>query len=152
MSQAFPAPPLAVGIPSPRVRLARLALDAALAISDIVRSDAGMHGLRVTIDPPAGLLRGVSVTAQDDGRYVVDLGLVARMVPLLPLGDEVRRRVESRAALEGLRDNVGAMNVEFADLAIREEAGATAAAVSAAAGAAHPRAAAERLASGGDAT
>lgn len=115
------APLLQVGA-SPRVRLARLALDAAQAVPDVLGTEAGLHGVRVTADPSAGLLRGVSVTAQADGRYTVDLSLVARMVPLVALGEEVRRRVQASARRDGLADQLGTVNVEFARLLTSEEA------------------------------
>jgi len=101
--------------------LARVALEAALAVPDIVAGDAGIHGLRVTADPAAGLLRGVSVTAERDGRYTADLALVARMRPLLPLGDTVRRRVFASARRRGFADDLAAVNVEFVRLAAGED-------------------------------
>ena len=107
---------------SARVRLARLALDAALVVPDVLAAEAGVHGVRVTADPPAGLLRGVSVIAQADGRYAVDLRLVARMVPLVALGEEVRRRVQASAGRDGLADRLGSVNVEFARVLAPDEA------------------------------
>jgi hypothetical protein len=101
--------------------LARLALDAALAVPDVLGAEAGVHGVHVTADPPAGLLRGVSVIAQADGRYAVDLRLVARVVPLVALGEEVRRRVQARAGRGGLADRLGTVNVEFARLLTPDE-------------------------------
>lgn len=121
MPPAPAAPPLQVSA-SPRVRLARLALDAALAVPDVIGAEAGVHGVHVTADPPAGLLRGVSVIAQADGRYAVDLRLVARMVPLVALGEEVRRRVQASAGRGGLADRLGTVNVEFARLLTLDEA------------------------------
>lgn len=121
MPPAPAAPPLQVSA-SPRVRLARLALDAALAVPDVIGAEAGVHGVHVTADPPAGLLRGVSVIAQTDGRYAVDLRLVARMVPLVALGEEVRRRVQASAGRGGLADRLGTVNVEFARLLTLDEA------------------------------
>ena len=114
------APPLQVSA-SPRGRLARLALDAALAVPDVLGAEAGVHGVHVTADPPAGLLRGVSVIAQADGRYAVDLRLVARIVPLVALGEAVRRRVHASARRGGLADRLGTVNVEFARLLTPEE-------------------------------
>jgi hypothetical protein len=111
---------------SPRARLARLALDAALALPDVLGADAGPHGLRVTADR-SGLLRGVSVTADGEGRYAVDLRLVVRMVPLMPLSDEIRERVRRRAGREGLEDELGLVNVEFGRLVTDEEVVAEAA-------------------------
>ena len=107
---------------SDRVRLARLALDAALVVPGVLAAEGGVHGVHVTADPPAGRLRGVSVIAQADGRYAVDLRLVARMVPLVALGEEVRRRVQASAGRRGLADRLGAVNVEFARLLTAAEA------------------------------
>lgn len=112
-----PSPAPATAGATRRVALARLALDAALAVPDVVAGDAGMHGLRVTADPRAGLLRGVSVTAERDGRYAVDLRLVARLAPLVALGEAVRRRVQDSARRQGFADQLGGVNVEFARIA-----------------------------------
>ena len=106
---------------SPRVELARVALEAALALPDVVEADAGPHGVRVTADRVRGVLRGVSVTADGEGRYAVDLRLVAVMVPLVPLAEEIRRRVRMRAARAGLDEQLGAVNVEFGRLVTEEE-------------------------------
>jgi hypothetical protein len=138
----MPPAPLETRV-SDRVRLARLALDAALVVPDVLGAEAGVHGVRVTADPPAGPLRGVSVIAQADGRYAVDLRLVARIVPLVALGEEVRRRVQASAGRDGLADRLGSVNVEFARLltpgeARREIEDARAAAAAAAAPAAPP--------------
>lgn len=96
-----------------RVTLARLALDVVSRIPGVAGIDARAGGRCVTADPPSGVLRGVSVIAQPDGRYEVSLCLVARMVPLVPLGGDIRRRLGARAAREGLLDQLGAVNVEF---------------------------------------
>lgn len=99
---------------STRLRLAHLALDVVSAIPGVAGTDAGPGGLCVTADPPQGLLRGVSVIAQADGRYEIDLCLIARMVPLLSLGEEIRRRLGGRAEREGLAAELGTVNVQFA--------------------------------------
>jgi len=117
----MPPAPLQTRV-SDRVRLARLALQAALVVPDVLGAEAGVHGVRVTADPPAGPLRGVSVIAQADGRYAVDLRLVAGMVPLVALGEEVRRRVQASAGRDGLADRLGTVNVEFARLLPPDEA------------------------------
>jgi hypothetical protein len=124
MSGAFQAPPAAVGS-SPRVALARLALHAALAVPDVVAGDAGPHGLRVTADPSGGFFVGVSVTAEPDGRYAVDLRLVARLAPLMALGETVRRRVHESARRLDVWDRLGTVNVEFASVIDPFEAGVT---------------------------
>jgi len=121
MSPAPLAPPIPARASS-RLDLARLALGAALAVPEVLGAEAGVHATRVTADPPAGLLHGVSVIAQADGRYAVDLCLVARIVPLLALGEAVRRQVQESARRGGLADQLGTVNVEFARLLTPEEA------------------------------
>ena len=114
----MPSPPLMhpppPSVDSDRVRLARLALEAALAVPNVVAAEAGLHGMRVTADPPGGVLRGVSVISEGGGRYAVDLCLVACVAPLVPLGEEVRRRVQASAQRNGLADQLSTVSVEFA--------------------------------------
>jgi hypothetical protein len=100
---------------SDRVRLARVALGAALALPEVIRGDAGPDAQRVTADT-TGMLIGVTAIAQADGRYSIDLRLVARLVPLLPLADAVRDRVHRAAARAQLDELLGQVNVEFSDL------------------------------------
>ena len=100
---------------SDRVRLARVALKAAVASGDVVRGAAGVGVRRVTGDA-GGLLVGVMATAQADGRYEIDLRLVARLVPLAALGEEIRKRVIAAARRSGLDGQLGNVNVEFVDL------------------------------------
>ena len=114
MPSASAASQLALSADSSRVRLARLALEAALAVPNVVAAEAGLHGMRVIADPPGGVLRGVSVTADGGGRYAVDLCLVACLAPLVPLGEEVRRRVQAGAQRNGLADQLSTVSVEFA--------------------------------------
>ena len=76
--------------------------------------EPGPHQSYLTADEPDGVLRGVSVIAEADGRYAVDLCLIAGIVPLIELADEVRRRVRARAERDGVADRVGEINVEFA--------------------------------------
>jgi len=83
-----------VGDPT-RVRLARLALAATRKLPAVVGADDGPSGLYVTADPPHGVLRGVSVIAQADGRYEVDLCLNA--LPALGIGCFLRRRATGAA-------------------------------------------------------
>lgn len=110
-----------------RVRVARTALQAALQAPGVVGSDPGPSRVRVTADPPADPLVGVSATAQADGRYAVDLSLVADMVPLPALAEEVRKRVRKRTQTERLAELLGSINVEFAYVVTREELAAAAA-------------------------
>lgn len=99
---------------SDRVRLAREALAAALSLPDVFAGDAGLPPIRVTADTDGALLRGVSVTAQADGRYSVDLRLVCAIVPLGALSEQVRRRVHAGARRADLGHRLGAVNIEIA--------------------------------------
>lgn len=109
---------------SRRLDVAEVALEAALGLPDVLDGDGGTDGLRVTAMAPGRVLRGVSAIAQPDGRYCVDLRLVAGLVPLFELGDEVRRRVLRAAAEAGLGDHIGDINVEFSSVATGEDADA----------------------------
>jgi len=106
--------------PSDRVRLARVALESALAVPGVVRGEAGVGVARVTADGP-GLLVGVSAIAQADGRFAIDLRLIARLVPLWPLADHVRAGVQAAAARAGMAALLGSVDVEFAGMLTAEE-------------------------------
>ncbi len=106
---------------SVRVRVARAALQAALDVPGVLGSDSGPSRGRVTADPDSGPLIGVLVTAQSDGRYAVDLSLVADLVPLPALGEEVRARASRRVGDEELGDVLGVVNVEFASVVTADE-------------------------------
>ena len=123
MGASSRAPTMAPG--SARLGLARLALRAASEVPNVLGTDPGPQGLRVVADSPE-YLRGVSVTAEGDGRYAVDLCLVAGMVPLQALADQVRERVRRHAQREGLERELGTVNVEFAAIMGEEEAAAAA--------------------------
>ena len=105
---------------SDRVRLARAALESALAVPGVVRGEAGPGVARVTADG-CELLSGVSAIAQSDGRYAIDLRLVARLVPLSPLAENVRAHVRAAAARAGLTAALGSVDIEFADVLTSEE-------------------------------
>ena len=98
------------------MRLARLALAATRKLPAVLSADDGPSGLYVTADPPHGVLRGVSVIAQADGRYEVDLCLNAKLVPLPQLGEAVATAVRSRVERDGLGLLLGEVHVEFADV------------------------------------
>jgi hypothetical protein len=87
----------------------------------VLGSDSGPSRGRVTADPDSGPLIGVLATAQSDGRYAVDLSLVADIVPLPALAEEVRARVRRRVDGEELGDVLGVVNVEFAYVVTAEE-------------------------------
>ena len=112
---------------SARVRVGRAALQAALEVPGVLGSDSGPSGARVTADPVSGGLIGVLATAQSDGRYAVDLSLVAEMVPLPALAEKVRAHVRKRVDREQLGTVLGAVNVEFASVVTAEEFAVTAA-------------------------
>jgi hypothetical protein len=101
--------------PSERVQLARAALEAALGVSGVVSADAGRLGLRVTADGDERL-PGVLVTARAGGGYGVELHLVTEAVPLRPLADRIRERVERAAAGAGLADALAYVDVAFEDV------------------------------------
>ena len=99
-------------MPSARVRLGRLALEAAVAVPGVVRGHAGRMGLAFTNDG-GERLEGVVATALPDGRIGLELHLEAELVPLLALGDEVRAAVSARA---GAADPIGPVDVRFEDV------------------------------------
>lgn len=100
---------------SKRMELAALALEAALSTPDVVAGHPGPNASAVTASP-SGLLQGVVVAAVAGGGYTVDLHLVARPVPLHPLGDAVRARIERRSQTAGLADLLGTVTVSFEDV------------------------------------
>lgn len=106
---------------SARVRLAHLALEAAEKVPGVVGTDAGPAGLCVTADPEYGVLRGVSVIAQADGRYEMGLCLNAKLVPLLALGEAVAGAVGKRVEREGLGSLLGEVHVQFAQVLTEAE-------------------------------
>ncbi len=107
---------LSVPVASERVKLARLALTLALAVDGVVRADPGSLGTRVTLDG-ADRLVGVTAAALSDGCYGITLHLVARVVPLRPLADRIRARIERGAARAGLEQALGPIDIVFEDVA-----------------------------------
>ncbi len=101
---------------SERVELARLALRHALAVDGVVGADAGPLGSRVTLDGRERLA-GVTAAALSDDRYGMTLHLVARVVPLHPLADRIRARIERGAARAGLEHALGPIDIVFEDVA-----------------------------------
>lgn len=97
------------------MRLAHLAINAALAVDGVLAADAGPRGMHAT-GSGATMLRGVRVAAEPGGRYSVDLGLRARLVALPALADAVRARVMRSALIAGSGDQVGAISVTFHDI------------------------------------
>ena len=101
-----------------RVQLARIAHDAAMATEGVVDTDAGPVGARMTLDG-AKRLQGVTSTVLPDGRYGLSLHLVCRMVPLHPLVDALRARLERAAAAAGVADELGPVDITIED--VRED-------------------------------
>jgi hypothetical protein len=91
-----PAHEPAHGATSPRIALAALARDTALAVAGVVALDAGIGGLFVTAGG-GERVPGVRCLAAPEGGYDVALRLVCRLVPLHPLAETVRRAVATAA-------------------------------------------------------
>ncbi len=100
---------------SPRVELARLALAEALATNGVIGAVEGRRGFWVTVCN-GERLGGVTARALPDGRYEIALHLVGRLlVPLHPLAERVRSRVERAASEAGLADALGPVDIAFED-------------------------------------
>lgn len=112
----MPASPVHVAPGSDRVRLAALAVDAATGVDGVSAADAGPALLHVTISGATEVI-GALVVAEPEGRYSVDLGLRAFLVPLGPVADSVRAHVVRAATDAGLGERVGAISVTFHDVA-----------------------------------
>lgn len=111
------AAPPAVPASSPRSRLARVALHAVMRLDEVGHGVAGPQRVWATID--AGeLLRGVVAAARPDGRFDLELHLVAQwpVGPLDELADRARARVQREARRAGLDDVLGAVAVAFEDV------------------------------------
>lgn len=101
--------------PSPRARLARAALAAALSHPAVVSGHPGPAGLHAT-ESGGDRVVGVRAIADGHGRFELSLCLVVAPVPLHALADEVRARVHRAAAAEELEDRIGGLEVEIADV------------------------------------
>jgi len=107
-----------VGVPAPsvRMRLAQVALGAALSVDDVAAAGQGNRFAgAVTVDGEP--LAGVSVIALPDGRYELGLALIARPVALHALADRVRERVTVAAGVADLGERLGPINIIFEDIA-----------------------------------
>lgn len=103
------------GLVTPRVELARVALEAAVGADGVAAGNPGPSGQYVTRYGGAPLAGVVSV-AQGDGRFRVDLFLTAELVPLRELGERVARAVGEAAAAAGLGERLGTVSVSFLDV------------------------------------
>jgi hypothetical protein len=102
---------------SERLRLARLARDAALAVSGVVACDAGPVGGFVTVSG-GRRIEGVTCLAAAGGGYDVSLNLICRLVCLPVLGDRVRSAVQSAGARAGIA--VACVSVRIAQVVLED--------------------------------
>jgi len=99
---------------SERLRLARLARQAARRVPGVVRTDPGPMGRFVTVGG-GERLEGVVCAAAKGGGYDVSLRLVCDLVPLLALGEQVRAAVQRAARVSGIAlESVGVHVVALA--------------------------------------
>jgi len=103
--------PVSTTVPTPRIRLARAALDAALRVPGVTRAVGGAG--HVTWDGQVAL-EGVLVVAAGPGSYDVSLRLATAPLPLHPIAAGVRDAVEKAARRTDARP--GRIDVTFADL------------------------------------
>jgi hypothetical protein len=103
---------------SDRVRLARAARQAALAIRGVRAMDAGSARTFVTSAGDGERLEGVTCIAAPEGGYEVSLRLVADLVALHALGERVRSAVVRVASFAGIE--LASVSVHFAGLSAEE--------------------------------
>lgn len=118
MPQGYSKEPAAATVApaTDRIRLAEVALEAALKVDGVVAPRAAPAGGGSTQGSDRRV-DGVSVVAGAEERFDVSLHLVTRMVPLHPLADRVRERVSGAAGRAGLGDRLGPVRVRIEDLA-----------------------------------
>lgn len=104
-------------VSTPRSRLARVALEAATALPEVAAGVRGRQRVWATADA-GGLLEGVVAVAGPDGRFDVELHLVAQWPfgSLFELADQVRVRVRRAAARVDLDGILGSITVGFEDV------------------------------------
>jgi hypothetical protein len=129
-SSASPDPPPKIRQSSPRSRLGRVALDAAKGLPQVAGGVAGAQKLWATEDE-GEILAGVVVAATRDGRFDVELHLIARWPfgSLFDLADQVRERVSRAASAADLEAVLGKVSVSFEDVADPSDEGQLAAGV-----------------------
>jgi hypothetical protein len=107
---------------SERVGLARLAQDV-IAATDGVTATAGPAGRWRTIASQEAI-PGVLAAAGDDGRVDVEVHLVARWPPPMPLeqlAEQLRAHLRREAAGAGMDERLGAVSVAFDDVLVESE-------------------------------
>jgi hypothetical protein len=98
---------------SDRLRLARAARAATLAVAGVVATDAGPAGLHATTARDERL-EGIICAANRDGGYDISVRLIAGMVPLPDLSDRVTAAIHRAAVRVGVP--CSAIAVHFADV------------------------------------
>jgi hypothetical protein len=101
-------------IESDRVRLARAARQAALAVRGVRALDAGSAATFMTGADDGERLEGVTCIAAPEGGYEVSLRLVADLVALHPLGERVRVAVVRVASFADIE--LASVSVHFVGL------------------------------------
>lgn len=109
----------AQGPPSPRLALAALARDTALAVDGVLALDPGAGGLFVTAGG-GERVPGVRCLAAPEGGYDVALRLVCRLVPLPALAERVREAVTLAARVANLE--LATVMITVADVDLGEPA------------------------------
>ena len=104
------------GRPSARLRIARLAADAALAVPGVAGLEAGPVGRRVT-SGGGQRVAGVVVGALRDGRYEVHLHVACELLPLPALAERIRSAVLAGTASAGLGGVCGPVHVHIERIA-----------------------------------
>lgn len=102
-------------VPTARVRLARLARDAALGVPGVVSVGPRPAASRATL-ADGERLEGVVAAAEPGGGYGVSLYLGVEPVPLRELGERVREAVAAAADRHGLVRELGPVDVVIDDL------------------------------------
>lgn len=103
-------------VTTPREEIARLAFEAAARTRGVV-GPAFDPDRRWSTRYGDTMLPGVVCLPIASGGYSVELHLVASLVPLLALADEVRERVERALSSGGLVSEVRQIDVAFEDIA-----------------------------------
>jgi hypothetical protein len=100
---------------STRFRLARLASETALKTRDVARLVA-TRSANVTHER-GQVVEGVVVAAQPGGGYTVRLHVAARLVPLHELAGQIRSRLVRSAERQGIRAELGEIDIVIEDIA-----------------------------------
>jgi hypothetical protein len=95
-------------------RVARVARDAARSLDEVADATSG-RGRWATPDRD-GAVGGAIAVARPDGRFDVELHLIARPVPLHALGERIRERIDRDARQAGVAELVGPVDIVFEDV------------------------------------